>query len=364
MRNFLENKIMREDMENIYKAFESWDWLNNKTIFVSGAYGMLASYCVYFLIYLNEKFSEYTVNIAAQGRNHEKMYERFGEYIYKPYFTEINSNICEPICYGEKIDYIIHAASLASPQYYAVDPVGTLLPNSMGTYYLLELARNNKAKGFLFFSSGDVYGKLPYLESNYKESDFGYLDPMNLRSCYGESKRMGETMCKAFSEQYNIPAKCVRIAHTYGPTMDIQNDQRVFSEFVKNVIDGKDIVMKSDGKSTRLFCYISDAAKAFFRILKDGAVGEAYNMCNSDCEASIEELAEILVNLFPDKKIKVVKQSRDKDSVYMESPMVRAPVFSTDKLRSLGWKPEIGLREGFKRTVSSFEYELEGFIYG
>lgn len=351
------NKIIWTDMEKIYARFQNWDWLKNQSVLITGAYGMLASYLTFLFIYLNERVSDMNLQIYAQGRNPDKMIQRFSEYTNKDYFHIVSDDICGELTISAEINYIVHAASLASPQYYGVNPTGTLLPNTIGTYRLLELARRNPVKGFLFFSSGDVYGVVPETLQKITEKDYGYVDPLNIRSCYGESKRMGETMCKAWSSQYGVPAKCVRIYHTYGPTMDFENDQRSFSEFVKNIVNCEDIMMKSDGKAVRAFCYSADAVDAFIRILRDGLPGEAYNLCNSSGEISIKELAELLVRLQPEKKLKVVQIDRNKNDVYLESPVKRTVHISTEKLRLLGWKPTYSIEEGFLNTIKSFECE-------
>lgn len=355
MYNFMENEIIRDDMEHLLYRQKSIDFFKNRTVFVTGAYGMLASYLVFFLIYLNEIDSNNNVKIIAQGRNMEKMRARFGLYCDKDYFSILQEDICKPLKIEQEIDYIIHAASLASPQFYGTRPVDVLQPNSIGTYYLLQLARDKNISGFLFFSSGDVYGKLPSRQEKYSETDYGYLDCMDIRSCYGESKRMGETLCRAFFQQYGVPTKVVRIAHTYGPTLDLDNDQRMFAEFVNCIVHNKDIEMKSDGTAERMFCYIVDATDAFLRILCKGECGEAYNMFNNTQMISVKELAELLVEMFPEKKLNVVMKQRENASEYLESPVHRSPVMSTEKLQQLGWTPFFDISEGFKRTILSFD---------
>lgn len=353
------NNIIWQDMREIEKRGQDWQWLHGKTVLVTGAYGMLASYVVFFLIYLNETNPHMQIKIMAQGRNPEKMRSRFGSYMDKRYFHSVYDDICQPLKLDGSIDYIVHAASLASPQYYRTAPVDTLLPNSIGTYQLLELAREKKAEGFLFFSSGDVYGVVPQSVTEIFEDTVGQVDPAALRSCYGESKRMGETMCKAWSHQYGVPAKSVRIFHTYGPTCSPDRDARVFAEFADNIAHGQDIVMKSDGNSSRSFCYITDAADAFFRVLHEGQPGEAYNMGNSGCLVSVRELAEILVQCFPEKNLRVRTERRSSDAAYMESPVKEMQVINTDKLRALGWEPSVGIEEGFRRTVEGLMLETE-----
>ena len=356
MHSLIDNPIVWEDMEHIEKRGADWDWLIGKKIMITGAYGMLASYCVFFLIYLNEVHPDYNIKIIAQGRKQSKMRERFGKYTDKSYFWEMYDDICKPVKTDYDIDYIIHAASMASPQYYKDYPVDVLTPNSLGTYYLLQLAKEKQADGFLFFSSGEIYGNVGDIKSVIEEADAGYLDSMNIRSCYGESKRMGENMCVSFAQQYKVPAKCVRIYHTYGPTMDLEHDQRVFAEFTSNVVSGKDILIKSDGSSMRSFCYLSDAVDAFFRILKDETYGIAYNMCNKNGQISMEELAIVLAGLHPDKQLKAMFKTRG-DSSYLESFVKRAVKVSTERLENLGWVPVYDVTSGFQRTIESYLVE-------
>jgi len=247
----------------------------------------------------------------------------------------------------DDIDYIIHGASYASPHYFRTKPVAVLSPNVIGTHHLLELAKAKNIKGFLFFSSGAVYGK------NFKEvvaeNDYGYLDPLDMVSCYSESKRMAENMCKCWHDQFGIPVKMVRPAHIYGPTMDIVNDSRVFANFVRDIVKGENIVMKSDGSAKRSFCYIADATVAYFKVLLEGANGEAYNVGNDNAYLPIKKLAEIFVSTFPEKKLKVIVEKGQSKGSKM--------LMSSKKVEGLGWKCSFSIAEGLKRTVESFSYK-------
>jgi len=328
--------------------------LFNSSIFVSGSYGMLASFFVFYLINLNEEYNA-NIKIICQGRSHEKMASRFGEYLDKDYFIEINDDICSELKIEHDIDYIVHAASLASSQYYNTRPVDVLMPNAMGTYHLLEFARVKNVKSFLFLSTGEVYGNIPPSDTIYDETTgFGSLDCMNVRNCYSESKRIGELYCKAYFVQYGIRTVVTRMAHTYGPTMDLVNDKRVFTEFVKNIVNNEDIVIKSSGTTERIFCYAADAVEAFILMMTKGQGGEAYNLYNNYQRVQIRELAERLVALYPEKKLKVVFEKRD-DENYLECPVEKPIRMSTDKLESLGWKPKYNIEEGFKLTIDYFE---------
>lgn len=346
------NRIISEDLDNICSSNIDWMKFKNKTVLISGAYGMLPSYMVFTLIRLNETIPDMNIKIIAFVRNEKKLADRFGAYTNKPYFQTIIGDIKECQKIDEKIDYIIHGASPASSQYYWTNPVDVILPNMLGTYNLLELAKKNNVDSFLFFSSGEVYGSL--IKDEVLESDMGAVVPMNVRSCYSESKRMGETLCKCYSHQYGLNIKVARPAHTYGPTMDIENDKRVFAEFVARAIKGEDIVMKSDGSAERTFCYIADAIIAFFTIMLHGENAEAYNVVNKNATVSIKELGEIVASLSYGKSSKVITEPRKNDDTYLENKHKKHSTMSVSKLEAFGWSCNYSIEKGFERTIKSF----------
>jgi len=288
------------------------------------------------------------VKILAQGRSREKFLARFGAYAGNPALRFVEGDVSQGVPCDEKLDYIIHGASLASSQHYGARPVDVILPNTLGTYYTLELARKFSAKAYVFLSSGEIYGKVD--RDLVDESYCGPLDPADVRSCYGESKRLGETLCVAYCRQYGTPARIVRLAHTYGPTMDLENDRRVFSEFVSDVVHDRNIALKSDGGASRTFCYLSDAMLGLFLVLTKGADGEAYNLCNAKGDIKIGDLAELLARMFPEKRLHVVRGER-KDSGYLASPVRAAPVLDSTKLTALGMEYRVSVEEGFRRTI-------------
>lgn len=345
------NKILLEDMEKIYHRKIAWNMLDGKTILLTGAYGMLASYVTFFVTYLNIK-KKIDAKLIAVVKSKEKFHSKFPGFNDYSFISVVESNLLKPLIINEKVDYIIHAASLASPQYYDICPVDVLAPNVIGTYHMLNFAFEKKAQGFLLFSTGDIYGNTKGIK-DVTENDYGSLDTLDIHNCYSESKRMAETMCKAFLSQYNVPIKIARIWHTYAPTMDIESDPRVFSSFVKNIIEGKDIEMKSDGSGKRSFCYITDAIAGYFTILLYGTVGEAYNVCNSKQYMSILELAEKLVEIYPEENIHVIRKKRDRNEHYVENSLLvdSISVPSEKKIQSLGWEALVDVSEGFKRVI-------------
>lgn len=339
-----------EDFNQIKNSSIDWNRFENKTILITGANGFLPAYMVETLLLLNNDILKYSpCKVIALVRNEKHTKERFSNYLSDENLKIIVQDVANEINLIEKIDYIVHAASPASPKYYNIDPVGVIMPNILGTKNTLELARKNNIEGYLYFSSGEVYGQLNDGEV-VNEDKYGYLDPTSVRACYGESKRMGENLCVSYGHQYNIPIKIVRPFHTYGPGMKL-DDGRVFADFVKNIVNNEDIEMKSDGSARRAFCYLSDATVAFFKILLDGEKNNAYNMANAKVIISIKDLATILVNMFPEKKLKAVFSEQSKD--YLQSP-VKGNSVDTSKLEKLGWKPSVSIEEGFKKTIRSY----------
>lgn len=347
----VRSPIITEDLETIASAPLPWDELAGKTVLITGAAGFLPAYMAETLLFLNERRGGSPTRVLGLVRHAQRARARFAAYMDRSDLHLLVGDVSEPLPTSEKIDYIIHAASQASPKYYRTDPVGTLSANVRGTELLLERARANGAQGFLFFSSGEVYGQVSGGQVPTRETDYAFVDPMDVRSCYAESKRMAETMCVSWHAQYGVPATVARPFHTYGPGMSL-SDGRVFADFVADIVAGRDIVMKSDGRATRAFCYLADATAGFFTVLLRGERGQAYNVGNDRAEASILNLAERLVALFPEKQLKVVEQPVPTDG-YFQSPITRGcPEIS--KIKALGWTPETTIEDGFRRTVLSF----------
>lgn len=347
------NKILEEDLTLITNQSIDWKKIEGKNILISGANGFLPSYIVYTIVFLKKRNIINNVKLFLLVRNIDKAkckFDCFADIIQIEY---LNQDVCDKVHLNDKVHFIIHAASQASPKYYGLDPVGTLSANVLGTINLLEFARRNPVESFLYFSSSEVYGAVESNEMPISEENYGYLNPANVRACYGESKRMGETICVSYYHQYQIPTKIVRPFHTYGPGMSF-DDGRVFADFAADIINNRNIVLNSDGLATRAFCYLSDATVAFFKILFEGKSGDAYNMGNPECEISIIDLAKLLVDLFPERNLSVV-QNFDKSKGYIASSVNRNYP-SVEKLNKLGWIPNVSIEEGFKRTICSYEY--------
>ena len=346
------NLTEQEDIIEIISRIP-YDLCSGQTFVIAGASGFLGRYMVLTLMYLNQYILQNKCEIIALCRNENKAKSIFNSYIGEEHFHLLIQGVENEFPDMPKVDYIVHAASDAVTSKFELIPADILNANVVGTVNLLNLANKHKVKKFLFFSSGAVYGRTPNGVLELNEEDAFSLDFINVGNCYAEGKRAGEALCKAYWKQYGVKTVSVRISHTYGPGINL-DDGRVFSDFVNKICKYENLVIKGDGNDVRPFCYISDAIVAFFLILFKGKDGEVYNMANSKETVTIRELAETLVyEAFPERNLKVEgkrltqKVSNDKIKV------------NINKLMKMGWNPKVDIVEGFRRTVKSFEDSIE-----
>lgn len=344
------NPIVEGDIEQILSNKIKFKKLENSTILITGATGMIGSYLLYTLTALND-LKSYNIKIVALVRDRSKLQKYFKS---RMDIIVLEQDVCDRIEFNEKIDYIIHAASPASPIIMKDKPVDTIMANTIGTLNTLKLAKKNNVKSYMFISSREIYGEPYEWQDKFTEETYGFVDPLLPRSCYSEGKKAAETMCICFKEQYGVNVKIARPAHTYGPGMSIY-DGRVQADFLKNIVNNENIVMKSRGEVVRTYTYIRDVISALFLVLLDSD-DIVYNMADEDAKITIKELAELLVGLYPERNLKV-EMKIDDDS--KGCAPFKLGVINCDKIKKIGWKPSISLEEGFKRTVEYIETEIK-----
>ena len=333
------NNILINEYESILKILNSdIDKLENKSTLITGANGLIGSYIVDFLDYLNTKYNK-NIKIYALSRSINKLKKRFKN-------TEtvklIEQDLNDILNIDFSCDYIIHAASNAHPLAFSLEPATTMKTNFIGTINLLEYAKNHNSK-FLYISTGEIYGNNE--NEPFKETDFGLIDTLSARACYPESKRACETLCISYKNQYEIKVNIARLCYIYGANIT-ETNSRADAQFLRNAIMKQDIVLKSEGKQKRTYCYVADCTSAILTILLKGKSGEAYNVANPDSIVSVKEYAQNLADIanvklkfeLPDE-IEKRGYSKQEDSI-----------LDSSKLQALGWSAKYDIKEGIEHT--------------
>jgi UDP-glucuronate decarboxylase len=243
-------------------------------------------------------------------------------------------------------DFVIHAASIASPIFYRRHPIETMDANVIGLRNLLDAAAARPVESLLFFSSSEIYGDPGAADIPTPETYRGNVSCTGPRACYDESKRYGETLCVNFWQARKVPVKIVRPFNNYGPGLKI-SDRRVLPDFFRDVLAGRDIVLLSDGRATRTFCYISDAMSGYLRALLSPHHGESFNIGADAPEISMRDLAELVVKT-SGKPLRV-EYRRSEDPAYLaDNPRRRCPSLEKSR-RMLGFAPRVPLSAGLER---------------
>ena len=339
MDKIIESEIYQEDIQSILNQDCNWSILKEKSILITGATGLIGTVLSDMFIFLNIKF-KLNLKLFLISRHEKKSEYDFVSYISFDISNELNFN--------EPIDYIIHAASNTHPYQYSNYPIETIRTNTFGTYNLLQLTNKNPDCRFILMSSVEIYGNdINKLSEGFTENDFGYINPNDVRSCYNESKRLSETLCAAFASEKNIDYVICRLCRSYGPTIK-KDDTKALSQFLRNAINGEDIILKSEGKQFYSYIYSADAASAIIFLMLKGQCGEAYNIADRESNITLKELASLISEY---SKTKVIFQIPDLNEQKGYSKAQRA-ILNPDKIYNLGWNPTFNIQTGIKRTLS------------
>jgi UDP-glucuronate decarboxylase len=254
-------------------------------------------------------------------------------------------------------EYVVHAAGIASPTYYRQHPIETMDANVTGLRQLLDRvvdarARGSHTAGFLFFSSSEIYGDPTPDQIPTPETYRGNVSCTGPRACYDESKRYGETLCVNFARQHSVPAKMARPFNNYGPGLKL-TDRRVIPDLARDVLDGRDLTLFSDGSATRTFCYVTDAVIGYYKVLVNGRPGEPYNIGTEEPEISMGELAERITALARDLfgyRGAVVHRASAEADYLVDNPSRRRPLIAKAR-DELGYRPTVTLDDGLMRSL-------------
>jgi nucleoside-diphosphate-sugar epimerase len=353
-------ELLEKDLSHLAAALrEEFRAMEGSNLLITGGAGFLGYYLVQSALFWNERHAggrpiHLTVLDNYKRGAPDWLLGLRGD----PNLALVEHDIQRPLPSGlREFQFVIHAAGIASPIYYRRFPIETMDTNIGGLRHLLEYARARRSspepvKGFLFYSSSEIYGdplpgNIPTAE-DYR----GNVSCTGPRACYDESKRYGETLCVNFARQHELPVTIARPFNNYGPGLKI-TDRRVIPDYARDVLAGRDIVMLSDGSPRRTFCYAADAVAGYYRVLIRGRAGEPYNIGVEHPEISMSELAERIADLARelfDYAGRVVRQASADQEYLVDNPTRRCPDI-TKARTELGYDPAVELDEGLRRSL-------------
>ncbi|MFI4860384.1 MAG: NAD-dependent epimerase/dehydratase family protein [Phycisphaerales bacterium JB063] len=357
----LDDDVTALDLEHLLRSLrQEFETMAGSSLLITGGAGFLGYYLVQAVLAWNRRAA------SPDQQIHITVYDNYMRGVpawltaleHEPTLTLCKYDVIKPLP-GDMpdFDYIVHAAGIASPKYYRLHPLETMDANINGLRSFLEHARQRQGterpvRGLLFFSSSEIYGDPDPAHIPTTEDYRGYVSCTGPRACYDESKRYGETLCVVYAQQYGVPVKVARPFNNYGPGLKI-SDRRVIPDFARDVLAGRPIVMLSNGKPSRTFCYSADAIAGYLKVLVRGRAGEAYNIGTESPEISMMDLAERIVTVGRELlgyEGEVVRQASDEKDYLVDNPQRRCP--SIAKARAeLDYDPAIGLDEGLRRSL-------------
>lgn len=330
------------DLHRIRSAVPHLERLENSRVLITGAGGLILSALVDFLMSL-----DCGIQVYAAARSREKIEKRFSHWADRPDFHFVQYDALKPLDCEESFDYLIHGASNANPASYSAQPVETMLANFTGMHNILRYAADCNAKRVLYVSSSEVYGKKEGGDA-YGEQEYGFVDILNPRACYPSSKRAAETLCAAYCQQYGVDTVIVRPGHVYGPTAT-PADNRASSQFPRDVLAGRNIVMKSAGTQLRSYCYVLDCVSAMVAVLLCGESGAAYNISNRNSVVTIRQMAEAFASAAGCKLV----FENPTDAERRSYNLMDNSALDATALENLGWQGLFDLESGVKATLDA-----------
>ena len=338
---YINNETYKNDIKRILT--NDFETLKNKTVLITGAGGLVGSFLTDTLVYLNKELN-YNINIIGTFTSMESYKNRFPSYNDKCLFKPIIQDITKSFEYDEKVDYIIHTASSTHPLLYATKPVEVIEINIQGTLNILNFARKQDNVRTLSLSTLEVYGEDPNIES-FSEGDIGYVNFNISRSCYPESKRLGETLCQGFIKEYGQDIVIARLGYIYGPTIRL-NSSKADVQFLNKVLNNENIVLRSPGLQKRSYCYVADTASALLTILLKGENGNSYNVASLEGNILLRDYAKTLAEI-----ANVEIKYEDPTMIEIQGgSQVQNSMLNPAKLMKLGWEPKFKLREAIEHT--------------
>lgn len=348
MKYLTRHRLYQEDLRKIASApFLPWSALQDSSLFISGATGMIGSCLIDAMMQINQD-NGLNCKVFALSRNQQKARSRFAGWLDSSLLQIIEGDVNGVIPFPERnaCDFVLHLASNTHPVAYATDPIGTITANIIGTKNMLDLAVRCHARRFLFASSNEIYGENRGDQELFDESYLGYLDCNTLRAGYPESKRCGEALCQAYRKQKSLDVVIARLTRSFGPTLQ-PSDTKAMSQFLRNGLNGDNIVLKSAGNQFYSYTYTADAVAGLLTVLLKGEDGLAYNVADSSCDIRLKDLAALIASA---AGTQVIFDLPDAIESAGFSKATKARLDGT-RLRNLGWAIQYPLKEAITRTL-------------
>ena len=348
------NQVLEEDLKQTVHSAIPWESLKSGRFLITGATGLVGSMLVKTLLYGNKE-KNLDISVYAVVRSREKANDIYKDFLPDPALRFINVDLTiDDLAVDEPIDYIIHTAAVTKSKTMVEKPVETIQTAVFGTIKTLELARVKKVKSYVYISSMEMYGIFADSSKMTTEDDLGYINPLAVRSNYPESKRMCENICISYLSEYQVPVKIARLAQTFGAGI-LPDENRIFAQFARSVLEQKDIVLHTKGLSEGNYCYLSETIEGILLLLIKGETGEAYNIVNENCHTTIAQMAEMIANEIACGKIKVVFDIPQKN-IYGYASDTHMKL-SSEQMKNLGWQPKIDLKESYLRLIKFLKIE-------
>jgi UDP-glucuronate decarboxylase len=348
-RELMLTPVVTEDLENVCRRVgDSLEQLAGRTVLITGAAGFLAGYLVSALLHANDTSLARPCRVVCLDNFKTGAEEQLEAWEGRQDVVVLRQSATEAIRLDGRVDYVVHAASIASPPTYRRFPLDTIDVNVGGTRNLLELARERESASFLYFSSSEVYGDPDPQCVPTPETYWGNTSFTGPRACYDESKRLAETLCQVYHDQFGLPVRVARPFNVYGPTIRL-DDGRIIPDLIGRSVHGQPLVLFSDGSSTRSFCYVADfVTAALLLLVQPDCDGEAFNVGNDE-EVSIYEVAQLVAEV-SGESVSIEFQHSQDSNYTVDNPKRRCPDLAKIKA-AMPWSPEVGLREGLTRTI-------------
>lgn len=342
-----ENDQYKEDIMYVASLELPWEKLQDKSVLISGATGLIGSFFIDTIMWRNEKYN-LNCKVYALARNEKCAHDRFAYCWNLSTYQFISADINKQLVRDDigTIDFILHLASNTHPVAYATDPIGTITMNIIGTQNMLEFAVIHNTIRCVFASSNEIYGENRGDIEKFNESYCGYIDSNTLRAGYPESKRCGEALCQAYIKQKGLDIVIPRFTRSYGPTL-LKSDTKALSQFLHKGIASEDIVLKSAGTQFYSYLYVADAVSGLLTVLLKGERGEAYNIADEASDIMLKDLATTIAE-YIGKKVVIEIPDIVESAGYSKVTYAR---LESSKLQKLGWKAKYDIKTGIKRTM-------------